>query len=84
MRGKSLAGRIWATLLAASLVLVISIYGVLNVYYRRELMASMEMRYQYSDAIRYREMENYASTANSCLNTIILQVNMALEKEDLT
>ena len=65
------------------MILVASLYLVLNYYYRNELLKSIEMQNRYEEELLIRNVESYARTANSCVNTIILQLNQALSRSDL-
>lgn len=55
----------------------------LNGYYRRVLLQNAEKQFEYEDQLCYDHIETYTATANSCLNTVILHLNSAMDASDL-
>ena len=83
MGRSSLTKKVWLLILACSVVLAVSLYAVLNGYYRRVLLQNAEKQFEYEDQLCYDHIETYTATANSCLNTVILHLNSAMDASDL-
>lgn len=83
MGRSSLTKKVWLLILTCSVVLAVSLYAVLNGYYRRVLLQNAEKQFEYEDQLCYDHIETYTATANSCLNTVILHLNSAMDASDL-
>ena len=83
MRSKSFMTNIWISILGSFALLVVAVFILLNVCYREELMKNARLQYRYEDEIRRQAIEDCTYTVNSCLNTVIMQLNAAFEEGDL-
>ena len=51
MGRSSLTKKVWLLILACSVVLAVSLYAVLNGYYRRVLLQNAEKQFEYEDQL---------------------------------
>lgn len=62
MGRSSLTKKVWLLILTCSVVLAVSLYAVLNGYYRRVLLQNAEKQFEYEDQLCYDHIETYTAT----------------------
>lgn len=80
---KSFVWKIWLTIFLCFLILAVFISCFFQFYYRGKLLEDLELQCAYEDEIYRQSVERYTDTANSCVNTIILNLNGSLSASDL-
>lgn len=80
---KSFTRKIWLTILISALLMILSAWIILSVFYQDVLIDNAVVQLSTEDSIHCETIQNFNETANSCVNTIILHLNAALERQDL-